>query len=49
MIILNEINGLLTVEEEEELNRQFVRDNFCPSDKDPLTYEYEESSLMTNI
>jgi hypothetical protein len=37
----NETNGLLTVEEETELNKQFVKDNFCPSDKDPLTYEPE--------
>lgn len=45
MTILNKTNGLLTIEEEMEFNRQFVKDNYCPFDEDPLTYKHEENIL----
>ena len=45
MIILNKTNGLLTIEEEMDLNRQFVKDHYCPFDEDPLTYEHEKDTF----
>ena len=43
---LNDVNGFLTIIEEAELNRQFVKDNFCPFDEDPFIYEYEGINLF---
>ena len=43
---LNNTNGFLTAVEESELNRQFVKDNFCPFDEDPFTYEHERINLF---
>lgn len=43
---LDGINGFLTVDEEAEFVRQFVRDNFCPYDRDPLTYDYERDGFL---
>lgn len=42
---LDGINGFLTAEEEAEFARQFVKDNFCPYDRDPLTYDYERDEF----
>lgn len=43
---LDGINGFLTVDEEAEIARQFVEDNFCPYDRDPLTYDYVRDNFL---
>ena len=43
---LDGIADFLTAEEEAEITRQFVKDNFCPFDEDPFAYEYEGMNLF---
>ena len=43
---LGDINGFLSAKEEAEFVRQFVKDNFCPYDEDPLTYDYERDGFL---
>ena len=43
---LDSMNGFLTTTEETELNRQFIKNNFCPFDEDPFTYEHEGTNLF---
>jgi hypothetical protein len=43
---LDGISGFLTADEEAELNKQFIKDNFCPFDEDPLTYGYERAGFL---
>lgn len=43
---LNSMDGSLTTEEEAKLNEQFIKDNFCPFDEDPFTYEHEGINLF---
>lgn len=42
----NNMIGFLTTVEEAELNKQFVKDNFCPFDEDPFAYDYEGKNLF---
>lgn len=46
MDFLDDIDGFLNAEEEAELNKQFVKENFCPEDEDPFTYEYERDIFL---
>jgi hypothetical protein len=43
---LDGISNFLAADEEAECIRQFVKDNFCPYDKDPLTYDYEKNGFL---